>query len=245
MSIADLVVVVAGASKGIGKAIALCAARDGASVVINYLTDASAAEDLVTQIGNERALAVQADISKPSEIIRLVKETVARFGSIDVLIPNAAFVPVGGLRDITDESFDRAFAVNVKGPCFVAKEAVPYMKPGSAIIFISTDLADSGSAPPELLLYVSTKAALNQMTRIMAKELATQGIRVNAISPGATRTELFNKTNSVDTIQKIASRNPFNRIADPDEIAEAVSLLWKNESRWITGQVVKVNGGSP
>jgi 3-oxoacyl-[acyl-carrier protein] reductase len=82
------------------------------------------------------------------------------------------------------------------------------------------------------------------MTRIMAKELATQGIRVNAISPGATGTELFNKTNSVDTIQKIASGNPFNRTADPDEIAEAVSLLWKNESRWITEQVVKVDGGS-
>lgn len=124
MTISGQVVVVAGASKGIGKAIALRAAAEGASVVINYMSDATAANNLAMQIGNDRALAVQADISKTEEIDRLIEATVSRFGHIDVLIPNAAFIPEVNLKTITEDVFDRAFAVNVKGPCFLAKVSV-------------------------------------------------------------------------------------------------------------------------
>jgi 3-oxoacyl-[acyl-carrier protein] reductase len=124
MTISGLVVVVAGASRGIGKDIVLRAAADGAKVVINYMSDVKAANALVMQIGNDRALAVQGDISKLTDIDRLIEATVSRFGKIDVLIPNAAFVPHGDLHNITEENFDRAFAVNVKGPCFLAKVGV-------------------------------------------------------------------------------------------------------------------------
>lgn len=244
MSLSGLVVFVAGASKGIGKDIALRAAADGANVVINYLSDVKAANALVMQIGSDRALAVQGDVSKLTEIDMLIEATISRFGKIDVLIPNAAFVPHGDLRSITEENFDRAFAVNVKGPCFLAKKAMRYMKPGSTIIFISTDLTEASSVSPELLLYVSTKGALNQMVRILARDLAREGIRVNAISPGATNTELFRNAMSDEQVRIIASQNPYGKIGEPYDVAAAVGMLWGKDSSWVTGQVLMVNGGS-
>ncbi|KAF7593909.1 hypothetical protein BBP40_010611 [Aspergillus hancockii] len=244
ISLSGRVVVVAGSSKGIGKAIALRAAAEGACVVINYMSDVKAANAIVMQLGNDRALAVQADISKPAEVDDLIEATVSRFGKIDVLVPNAAFVPNKDLRSLTEEEFDRAFAVNVKGPCFLAKKALPYMKPGSTIIFISTDLTDSSTLPPHFLLYVSTKGALNQMVKVLARDLASEGIRVNAVSPGATNTESFHQAMDKERVRVVASHNPFNRIAEPDEIAAAVSLLWGKDSTWISGQVLKVNGAS-
>lgn len=121
MTLSGQVVVVAGASKGIGRAIVLRAAAAGASVVINYMSDVKGANSLVAQVGSDRAFAVRADISKIAEIDELIKATVARFGRIDVLIPNAAYVPSSDLRNVTEEEFELAFAVNVKGPCFLAK----------------------------------------------------------------------------------------------------------------------------
>ncbi|KAI2829527.1 hypothetical protein CBS133816_4251 [Aspergillus niger] len=165
MTLSGQVVVVAGASKGIGRAIVLRAAAAGASVVINYMSDVKGANSLVAQVGSDRAFAVRADISKIAEIDELIKATVARFGRIDVLIPNAAYVPSSDLRNVTEEEFELAFAVNVKGPCFLAKKALPYMQPGSNIIFISTDLTDASSVPAHFLLYTSAKAAMNQMVK--------------------------------------------------------------------------------
>lgn len=117
------------------------------------------------------------------------------------------------------------------------------MKPGSKIIFISTDMTDASVIPPQFLLYVSTKAAMNQMVKVLARDLASDGIRVNAISPGATSTESFHRVNDEGTERMLASHSPFNRIAIPEEIAAAVSLLLGEDSNWITGQVLKVNGG--
>lgn len=121
MTLSGPVIVVTGASKGIGKVIALRAASDGASVVINYLSDSKGANAIVSEIGSDRAIAVQADISKVDEVDRLINATVSRFGKIDVLIPNATFLPNVDLESLTEELFDRSFAVNVKGPCFLAK----------------------------------------------------------------------------------------------------------------------------
>ncbi|GLA51498.1 hypothetical protein AnigIFM63604_008095 [Aspergillus niger] len=232
MTLSGQVVVVAGASKGIGRAIVLRAAAAGASVVINYMSDVKGANSLVAQVGSDRAFAVRADISKIAEIDELIKATVARFGRIDVLIPNAAYVPSSDLRNVTEEEFELAFAVNVKGPCFLAKKALPYMQPGSNIIFISTDLTDASSVPAHFLLYTSAKAAMNQMVKVLARDLAHMGIRVNAISPGATSTESFHRAHDDTRAQMIASHNPFNRIGEPDEIAAA-------ENRGYLGKVLE------
>ena len=117
------------------------------------------------------------------------------------------------------------------------------MKPGSKVIYISTDLTDASALRNQFLLYVSTKGAINQMVKVLARDLAGVGIRVNAVSPGATNTELFHKANTEDQVRMVASQNPFNRLAEPEEIAAAVSMLWGEDSAWITGQVVRVNGG--
>lgn len=125
MTLSGLVVVVSGASKGIGKEIALRAAAEDANVVINYLSDVKAANDLVMHLGHDRALAVRADISNTNEVDSLIEATVSRFGRIDILIPNAAYVPDRDLQNLTEEDFDQAFAVNVKGPCFLAQVGCP------------------------------------------------------------------------------------------------------------------------
>ncbi|KAI2912827.1 hypothetical protein CBS147371_7187 [Aspergillus niger] len=256
MTLSGRVVVVTGASKGIGKEIALRAAAEGANVVINYLSDIKAANALVMQLGHDRALAVRADTSNINEVDSLIEATVSRFGKIDVLIPNAAYVPDRTLQNVPEEEFDRAFAVNVKGPCFLVQvrysitptvlpgRALPHMTSGGTIIFISTDMTDASTVMPQFLLYVSTKAALNQMVKVLARDLAATGIRVNAVSPGATSTESFHKAMDENKAKMLANHHPFNRIGRADEIAAAVSLLWRKDSGWITGQVLRVNGGS-
>ena len=128
MTLSGLVVVVTGAAKGIGKEISLRAAAEGTNVVINYLSDVKAANALVMHLGNNRALAVRADISNTADIDNLIGATISRFGKIDILIPNAAFVPNGDLQTLTEEDFNRAFAVNVKGPCFLAKVGYPIIR---------------------------------------------------------------------------------------------------------------------
>ncbi|GKZ75525.1 hypothetical protein AnigIFM56816_000178 [Aspergillus niger] len=224
MTLSGRVVVVTGASKGIGKEIALRAAAEGANVVINYLSDIKAANALVMQLGHDRALAVRADTSNINEVDSLIEATVSRFGKIDVLIPNAAYVPDRTLQNVSEEDFDRAFAVNVKGPCFLVQRALPHMTSGGTIIFISTDMTDAST--------------------VLARDLAATGIRVNAVSPGATSTESFHKAMDENKAKMLASHHPFNRIGRADDIAAAVSLLWRTDSGWITGQVLRVNGGS-
>lgn len=124
------------------------------------------------------------------------------------------------------------------------QRALPHMTSGSTIIFISTDMTDASTVQSQFLLYVATKGAMNQMVKVLARDLAGAGIRVNAISPGATSTESFHKAIDENKARLIASHHPFNRIGSADEIAAAVSLLWRKDSRWITGQVLRVNGGS-
>ncbi|KAJ5337133.1 uncharacterized protein N7506_005155 [Penicillium brevicompactum] len=244
MSIIDRVVLVAGASKGIGKAIALQAGKEGSCVIVNYNSDSQGADQVVSEIGASRALAVQADVSKSADIDRLIKASVARFGKIDVVIPNAAYVPLADVEVATEDQFDMAFGVNVKGPWLLVQRSLPYMSSGSAVIFISSDLTDFSTQPPHMFLYVSTKGALNLMVRSMAQTLAKRGIRVNAVSPGPTATDSFIKSNTDDSTQIFAELCPFKRLGRPDEVAAAVSLLWRPESSWISGQIVKVNGAA-
>ncbi|BCS26890.1 putative oxidoreductase, short-chain dehydrogenase/reductase family [Aspergillus puulaauensis] len=242
MSLSGKVVLITGASKGIGKAIAQRLASEGASVVLNYNTDAPSANELVQEIGQDRALAVQADASKLPDLDRLVDAAVTKFGKIDVLIPNAGIMPMRDLEHTTEEDFDRVYNITVKGPYFLAQKAAKHIPSGGRIVFVSTSVIGLSNIAPPYLLYGSAKGAVEQMSRIMAKDLARNGILVNCIAPGPTTTGLFLEGKSDQVLKAVAGNSPFGRIGEPDEIANAVYFLCGKDSNWVSGQVLRVNG---
>lgn len=143
----------------------------------------------------------------------------------------------------TEADFDATFNLNVKGPYFLVQSAAPHLKPGSHIILLSTSLCAASGVTPNYTLYCSTKGAIEQMTRLFSKDLARKGISVNAVAPGPTGTELFFRGKSEQVLNTIAGMNPHNRIGTPEEIADAMVYLSGEGSRWVTGQVLRVNGG--
>ncbi|KAL8876757.1 MAG: hypothetical protein Q9192_008805, partial [Flavoplaca navasiana] len=163
--LAGKVALITGASKGIGKATALRLSKDGANVVIGYSFDAKSAEEVIKTIGHDRALAVKADVSIVTEMEKLVKQTVDKFGKIDILIPNAGVAPMKDLEQTTEEDFDFTMALNVKGPYFLCQEAARHMAPGSHMVLLSSSLCINSGITPNYLLYVTSKGAVEQMTR--------------------------------------------------------------------------------
>ncbi|KAJ3533938.1 hypothetical protein NM208_g7759 [Fusarium decemcellulare] len=245
MSLTGKVVLVTGGSKGIGKAVVERVAAEGANVVINYASDSAAANEVVEKIGSDKALAVQADVSSVSEIEKLVKAAVDRFGRIDVLMPNAAAAPMNDLESTTEEMFDRSYNMNVKGPYFLVQKAVPHMPRDGRVILVSSGVLHQSQVAPRYLLYASTKGSIEQMTRILAKDLgANHGITVNAIAPGPTATELFFKGKTQELVDSIAAFSPLNRLGRPEEIASLAAFLAGPSSSWVSGQVIGANGAS-
>ncbi|KAI1443629.1 NAD(P)-binding protein [Annulohypoxylon stygium] len=244
LALSGKVAIITGASKGIGKASAIALARLGATVVINYSSDEQAAQDAlaeVKKVGSAESRAVRADVSTVEGVQSLVKQTVDAYSKIDVLIPNAGVLPMKDLEHTTEADFDRTFALNVKGPYFLAQAAAPHMPRGSHIIFVSTTLCTASTVMPGYLLYNSTKGAIEQMTRVISKDLGRKGVLVNAVAPGPTGTELFFRGKSEEMLKTIANFNPQGRIGTPEEIAEAVAFL--AHSTWVSGQVLRANGG--
>lgn len=265
------VALVTGGSKGIGRAVCLALAKAGASVVVNYSSDASAAEEVVKSIapGPGKAVAIKADVSSVAGVEDLVSKTVSQFGKIDVLVANAGVLPMKDLKNTTEADWDSTFALNVKGPYFLAQvsnllysrdvkvgrdgsladmlalqKAVPVMPKGSHIVFTSTTLCAASTVTPPYLLYNSTKGAIEQMTRVLSKDLGRPdagGILVNCVAPGPTGTDLFYQGKSEQLVNMIANFNPQARIGTPEEIAEAVLFL--AGSTWTNGQILRVNGG--
>ncbi|KAK1957297.1 short chain dehydrogenase [Colletotrichum sublineola] len=244
MSLQDKVVLVTGGSKGIGRAIAIGAAAQGAKVVINYSRDSSAADEVVKTIGSDRAISVRADNSNTSDLQRLVDTTVSHFGRIDVLIPNAAIMYMRTVENTSEEDFDAMFNTNVKGPYFLVQKSLPHMTEGGRIIFLSSTVLVTSNLPPPYLLYASTKGSIEQMTKYMAKDLASKGITINAIAPGPIGTELFYKGKTDEMIQRASASSPFNRLGTPEEVASVALFLSSKESSWVTGQIIRVNGGT-
>jgi len=240
-TLAGKIAVITGASKGIGKATALALATRGASVVVNYSSDSSAADAVVKAIGTKNAIAIKADVSTLSGVEQLVQASVKHFGKIDILIPNAGVLPMKDLEHTTEQDFDNTFKLNVKGPYFLVQKAVPYMPQNSHIIFLSTTLTTASTVQPPYLLYNSTKGAIEQMTRVLSKDLGKKGILVNAVAPGPTGTELFYKGKSEEMLKTIAGFNPQGRIGTPEEVADTLAYL--AGASWVSGQVVRVNGG--
>ncbi|KAJ5684114.1 uncharacterized protein N7477_000459 [Penicillium maclennaniae] len=242
MSLSGKVVLITGSSRGIGKATALRLASEGASIVINYISNEASANRLVEQIGSDRALAVQADASNLTDLDRLVDSAVAKFGKIDILIPNAGILLMADLEHTSEADFDQTYNLMVKGPYFLAQKAAKHIPTGGRIIFVSTGVTAVSNIAPTYLLYASAKGAVEQMTRVMAKDLARKGILVNAVAPGPTSTELFLQGKSEQVLAAVANFSPFGRVGEPEEIASVMAFMCGQDSSWMSGQIVRVNG---
>ncbi|RVX73336.1 hypothetical protein B0A52_02978 [Exophiala mesophila] len=238
------VALVTGGSKGIGAATATTLVKLGAKVVINYGRDSAAAEQLVQTLGADKSFAVQADAGTVDGVEQLVQATVDKYGKIDILVPNAGILPMKTIESTTEADFDRAFNLNVKGPYFLVQKALPHIPAGGSIILVSTTQNHASTVSPPYTLYCTTKGAIEQLVRVLSKDLvAKKGIRVNAVAPGPTGTDLFYEGKSEQVLKAIAGLNPHNRIGTPEEIADTIAYLAGEGARWITGQTIAVNGG--
>ncbi|MEZ6319309.1 MAG: glucose 1-dehydrogenase [Phycisphaerales bacterium] len=243
--LADKVVIVTGASKGIGAGIARAMAREGASVVVNYAsskTDADrVVEDIVGQGGE--AIAVQADTSSAEDVERLFAESARAFGPVDVLVNNAGVFRFGPFVETTEESFHWHFNTNVLGPVLTTLAAVKQFGPsGGSVINISSVVGSH--ARPSATIYSSTKGALDTLTRALALELGERNIRVNAVAPGHTETEGTKEMFAGDVGAKLAAESPLSRLGQPSDIAAAVVFLASDDAKWITGEVLRASGGA-
>jgi NAD(P)-dependent dehydrogenase (short-subunit alcohol dehydrogenase family) len=246
----DKVALVTGGSRGIGAATARLVAARGYRVVVNYLRNTDAAGALVAEIERQGAEAtgVQADVSVEADVQRLFHEIDHRFGRLDALVNNAGIVDqYMRVEAMTAARVSRMLAVNVVGPFLCAREAIARMSitrggRGGAIVNVSSGASRLGS-PNEYVDYAASKGAIDTFTIGLAKELATDGIRVNAVRAGVTATDIHESTGKPDRIERIAPRNPMKRIAQPEEIAAAILWLLSDEASYVTGAVVDVTGG--
>ncbi|QXP57870.1 SDR family oxidoreductase [Cellulophaga sp. HaHa_2_95] len=241
MKVANKSIIITGSSRGIGKEIALLLADNGAKVVVNYTNSKDEAEETSATIlkNGGTAIAVQADVSKKEDVIRLFEETIAAFGQVDVLINNAGIMKNKPFKDYSQDDFTSQFDVNVRGVFNTMQEASAKLADNGIIINFSS--STTKLMLPSYGIYSATKAAVEQMTRVFSKEVG-RGISVNAIAPGPTNTELFLEGKSEDFIAKLKGMNAFGRLADPKDIAKIVLFLASDDSKWISGQVIGANG---
>ncbi|WP_019914955.1 SDR family oxidoreductase [Paenibacillus sp. HW567] len=237
------VAIVTGSSRGIGRAVAERLAEEGASVIINYSSSPKQAEEVVQGIKAKggTAAAIQADISKPVQIEQLFKDTKALFGKIDIVVNNAGIMVNSLIGEATEEQFDKQFAINVKGTYFACQQAFYHLKQGGRIINFSTSV--NGQMFPAYSIYAGTKGAVEQFTRQLAKEFGSKGITINAVAPGPVATDLFLEGKSQDQLEGLKKANAFGRLGEPEDIAGVVSFLAGEQSGWISGQTLRVNGG--
>lgn len=237
------VAIVTGASRGIGSAIAKQLAGLGAKVVVNYSNSAPQAAQVVQEIidAGGVAVAIQADVSKLADVERLFTDSLAQFGKIDILINNAGVILYKLLADVTEADYDRLFGINVKGTYFACQQAMKHMANGGRIVNFSTSVV--GAMLPTYSVYAATKGAVEQISRQLAKEFGPKNITINTLSPGPVRTELFSADKTEEQMAAIAKMNAFGRLGEPEDIANVISFLVSDQSGWVTGQTLRVNGG--
>jgi 3-oxoacyl-[acyl-carrier protein] reductase len=231
--------IVTGGSRGIGRAIALGLAAQGASVVVGYLRNAARAREVVERIADSgvKAIAIAADLSRPTEVSRLFDEAEQAVGALDIVVANAADLIEKPLVDCTEEDYDRIFNMNAKGVFFTLREAARRLNDGGRIIVSST--GGTKMFFPGQSLYLGSKGAVEQFVRTLSRELGGRGITVNVISPGPTETDMMQDQYR----EKIAAMSPFNRIGTPAEVADVAVFLASDAARWVTGQNIGAGGG--
>lgn len=245
LPLAGKVALVTGASRGIGAAIAARFARDGAHVAVNYVSSAAEADKVVAGIvaAGGRAVAVRANVGNPADIAAMFDATIAAFGRLDILVNNAAIMQRLFLPDVTAETIDAHFNVNVRGYLLCCKRAAELMTDGGSIINVGS--AISRMAYPGAVVYTATKGAVDLMTRVLAAELGPKGIRVNVLAPGSTRTDMNSEKSGKtkdEEAQEIAA-TALRRIGEVGDIADAAALLAGDDARWITGAWLDASGG--
>jgi 3-oxoacyl-[acyl-carrier protein] reductase len=238
------VALVTGASKGIGQAVAERLARDGLIVGVHYGNDQAGASETAARIesGGGRACVVKGNVAKAGEVETVFEQVMAEFGRLDVVVSNAGInIPATPLADLQEADFDRVLETNAKGMFLVLREAARRLKEDARIVTVSTTLC---AVPrPGIGAYVASKAAVEGLTQVLARELAPKRITVNAVAPGPVDTALFRRGKTEAQLQMFAAFSPMNRVGNAEEIANIVSFLASPGSSWVTGQVVRANGG--
>src|SRR6201985_1251499 len=240
------VAVVTGASKGIGAAIAKELGAQGASVVVNYASSKEGADKVVAEItkAGGKAIAVGGSVAQSAEIDKLFAETKKAYGKVDILVNNAGVYEFAPLEAITEEEIDRIFDTNVKGLLLATKAGVALFPPeGGSVINIGS--VASEQTPPMSVVYSGTKAAVDAMTRVLAKELGPRKIRVNAVNPGPVETEGFRSSGveGSDFEKQMLQSTPLGRLGNPQDIATVVAFLASEDARWVTGSLIQAAGG--
>lgn len=242
------VALVTGASKGIGAGIARELAACGAAVVVNYASDRQGAETVVATIvaAGGRAIAVQADVALTAEVARLFSQAKETFGRLDVLVNNAGVYQATPVAELTEAEFHREINVNLLGPLLVIRESLKYFGPDRGSI-VNIGSGASRSHPPGFSIYSASKAGLDAVTCVLAKELAPRNIRVNSVNPGATLSEGTAASGlygvGSDFEKQLVAMTPLGRMGTPEDIAKVVAFLASDASNWLTGEIIFATGG--
>jgi len=243
--LAGKVAVVTGASKGIGAGIAKALAAEGASVVVNYASSKTGADAVVKEITavGGKAVAVGGDVSKAAEAQGIIDAAIKNYGRLDVLVNNSGVYEFSPIEDITEQHFHKIFNINVLGLLFTTQAAVKHLNEGGSIINIGSVV--TSVTPPASSVYTGTKGAVDAITGVLANELGPRKIRVNALNPGMVETEGVQTAGflGTDFEKGIVAQTPLARIGQVDDIATVATFLASDDSKWITGELIRAGGG--
>jgi NAD(P)-dependent dehydrogenase (short-subunit alcohol dehydrogenase family) len=237
---------ITGGDSGIGRAVALAFAREGADVLIAYLNEDSDAQTTLEIVQKEgrKCIAIAGDIQQESHCQAIIERTFNEFGKLDILVNNAAFqMTYESIEQIPSEEFDRTFKTNVYAMFYLCKAAIPKMKSGSSII--NTSSINASQPNPQMLPYAATKATIANFTAGLAQSIAEKGIRVNSVAPGPVWTPLIPSTMPPEKVEKFGQQVPMQRAAQPAEIAPLYVMLASDEASFVSGAVIPVTGGKP